>query len=132
MSIFVRQPGAARGSHSDGMETEIGGIAKLIHETPEEITPLQKRLGDLGTVLSILAVGLCAVLFLMAIFQKRDAGEMFLTAIPLAVAAVPEGLPAVVMISPRTSVSRMAKVNTIVWRLPSVETLELSIWSAPG
>ena len=65
-----------------GMETEIGGIAKLIHETPEEITPLQKRLGDLGTMLSILAVGLCAVLFLMAIFQKRDAGEMFLTPDP--------------------------------------------------
>ena len=123
MSAFVT---AGRGEGivtATGMETEIGGIAKLIHETPEEITPLQKRLGDLGTMLSVLAVGLCAVLFLVAVLQKRDAGEMFLTAISLAVAAVPEGLPAVVTIVLAISVSRMAKVNTIVRRLPSVETL---------
>jgi len=123
MSTFVT---AGRGEGivtATGMATEIGGIAKLIHETPEEITPLQKRLGDLGTMLSVLAVGLCAVLFLVAVLQKRDAGEMFLTAISLAVAAVPEGLPAVVTIVLALSVSRMAKVNTIVRRLPSVETL---------
>ncbi len=123
MSTFVT---AGRGEGivtATGMATEIGGIAKLIHETPEEITPLQKRLGDLGTMLSVLAVGLCAVLFLVAVLQKRDAGEMFLTAISLAVAAVPEGLPAVVTIVLTLSVSRMAKVNTIVRRLPSVETL---------
>ena len=123
MSTFVTAGSGEGIVTATGMETEIGGIAKLIHETPEEITPLQKRLGDLGTMLSILAVGLCAVLFLMAIFQKRDAGEMFLTAISLAVAAVPEGLPAVVTIVLALSVSRMAKVNTIVRRLPSVETL---------
>ena len=95
----------------------------MIHETPEEITPLQKRLGELGTFLSILAVGLCTILFLAAVWQKRDVGEMFLTAISLAVAAVPEGLPAVVTIVLALSVSRMAKVHTIVRRLPSVETL---------
>ena len=123
MSTFVT---AGRGEGivtATGMATEIGGIAKRIHETPEEITPLQKRLGDLGTMLSVLAIGLCAALFIVAILQKRDVGEMFLTAISLAVAAVPEGLPAVVTIVLALSVSRMAKVNTIVRRLPSVETL---------
>lgn len=106
-----------------GMDTEIGKIARLIHEAPEEATPLQKRLGELGGVLSILAVGLCAVLFSVAVLQKRDVGEMLITAISLAVAAVPEGLPAVVTIVLALSVSRMVKVNTIVRRLPSVETL---------
>lgn len=106
-----------------GMNTEIGRIAKLIHEAPEEATPLQKRLGDLGTMLSALAVGLCLVLFGVAVWQKRDVGEMLITAISLAVAAVPEGLPAVVTIVLALSVSRMVKVNTIVRRLPSVETL---------
>lgn len=106
-----------------GMETEIGTIAKLIHEAPQEATPLQKRLGDLGGGLSFLAVGLCAALFVVAVFQKRDVGEMLITAISLAVAAVPEGLPAVVTIVLALSVSRMVKVNTIVRRLPSVETL---------
>lgn len=106
-----------------GMETEIGKIAKLIREAPEEATPLQKRLGDLGSVLSVLAVGLCAILFGVAVLQHRDVGEMLITAISLAVAAVPEGLPAVVTIVLALSVSRMVKVNTIVRRLPSVETL---------
>ncbi|MCI8511121.1 MAG: cation-translocating P-type ATPase [Lachnospiraceae bacterium] len=106
-----------------GMDTELGKIAKLIHEAPEEATPLQKRLGDLGSVLSILAVVLCAALFAVAVWQKRDVGEMLITAISLAVAAVPEGLPAVVTIVLALSVSRMVKVHTIVRRLPSVETL---------
>lgn len=106
-----------------GMDTEIGKIAKLIHEVPEEETPLQKRLGDLGTMLSALAVGLCLILFGVAVWQQRDVGEMLITAISLAVAAVPEGLPAVVTIVLALSVSRMVKVNTIVRRLPSVETL---------
>lgn len=106
-----------------GMDTEIGKIAKLIHEAPEEETPLQKRLGDLGTMLSALAVGLCLILFGVAVWQQRDVGEMLITAISLAVAAVPEGLPAVVTIVLALSVSRMVKVNTIVRRLPSVETL---------
>ena len=123
MSTFVTA-GRGEGIVTDtGMQTEIGRIAKMIHETPEEITPLQKRLGELGTFLSILAVGLCTILFLAAVWQKRDVGEMFLTAISLAVAAVPEGLPAVVTIVLALSVSRMAKVHTIVRRLPSVERL---------
>lgn len=106
-----------------GMQTQIGQIAALIHETGEELTPLQKRLGDLGKVLSLLSVFLCAALFVMAIIQKREVMGMFLIAISLAVAAVPEGLPAVVTICLALSVTRMVKVHTIVRRLPSVETL---------
>ncbi len=106
-----------------GMDTEIGRIARLIREAPMEATPLQKRLGDLGGALSILAVALCAALFGLAVWQKRDVGEMLITAISLAVAAVPEGLPAVVTIVLALSVFRMARVHTIVRRLPSVETL---------
>lgn len=106
-----------------GMATEIGRIAALIHEAPEEETPLQKRLSDLGKVLSLTAVFLCALLFVLAVVQKRDVMEMLITAISLAVAAVPEGLPAVVTIVLALSVTRMVKAGTIVRRLPSVETL---------
>lgn len=106
-----------------GMRTEIGKIAGLIDQGGNELTPLQKRLADLGKILSILAVGICAFLFVVAVLQKRDVGDMLLTAISLAVAAVPEGLAAIVTIVLALSVSRMVKVGTIVRRLPSVETL---------
>jgi len=106
-----------------GMNTEIGKIADMIESGGNELTPLQKRLADLGKVLSMAAVGICVFLFLVALWQKRNVGEMLLTAISLAVAAVPEGLPAVVTIVLALSVSRMVKVNTIVRKLPSVETL---------
>ena len=106
-----------------GMDTEIGRIAQMIGETPSETTPLQHRLADLGKLLSAVSVALCAFLFGIAVLQKRDVMEMLITAISLAVAAVPEGLPAVVTMVLALSVSRMVKVNTIVKRLPSVETL---------
>lgn len=106
-----------------GMQTEIGKIAAMINETKQEITPLQKRLADLGKVLSAVAVVLCLALFGIAVIQKRNMIEMLITAISLAVAAVPEGLPAVVTIVLALSVSKMVKVNTIVRKLPSVETL---------
>lgn len=106
-----------------GMKTEIGKIAGMISQGGNELTPLQKRLADLGKLLSILAVGICVFLFLVAVLQKRDVGDMLLTAISLAVAAVPEGLAAIVTIVLALSVSRMVKVGTIVRRLPSVETL---------
>ena len=106
-----------------GMDTEIGRIARMIGETPAETTPLQKRLADLGKLLSAVSVALCALLFGVAVLQRRDVIEMLITAISLAVAAVPEGLPAVVTMVLALSVSRMVKVNTIVKRLPSVETL---------
>lgn len=106
-----------------GMNTEIGKIAKMIQDAPREQTPLQKRLGDLGKILSAVSILLCVLLFIIAVSQKRDLLEMLITAISLAVAAVPEGLPAVVTMVLALSVSRMVKVNTIVKRLPSVETL---------
>ena len=106
-----------------GMDTEIGKIARMIQNAPVETTPLQKRLADLGKVLSGVSVFLCVLLFGIAVLQKRDIMEMLITAISLAVAAVPEGLPAIVTMVLALSVSRMVKVNTIVKRLPSVETL---------
>lgn len=106
-----------------GMGTEIGKIADLIHKAEDEETPLQRRLGDLGKALSLTAIVLCAALFILAVVQKRDIMEMLITAISLAVAAVPEGLPAVVTIVLALSVTRMVKAGTIVRRLPSVETL---------
>lgn len=106
-----------------GMDTEIGKIAGMLQNTKEEATPLQKRLADLGKVLSGVSLFLCVLLFLIAVIQKRDVMEMLITAISLAVAAVPEGLPAIVTMVLALSVSRMVKVNTIVKKLPSVETL---------
>lgn len=106
-----------------GMNTEIGKIATLISQSSDEMTPLQKRLEDLGKVLGILAVVICVAMFIIAVIQKRDIVDMLLTAISLAVAAVPEGLPAVVTIVLALGVQRMVKVNTIVRKLPSVETL---------
>lgn len=106
-----------------GMDTEIGKIAKMINESVTEMTPLQKRLGDLGKILGIVALLLCGGLFGLALLQGRDMMEMLLTAISLAVAAIPEGLPAVVTIVLALGVMRMVKVNTIVRRLPAVETL---------
>ncbi|MCR5753286.1 MAG: cation-translocating P-type ATPase [Acetatifactor sp.] len=106
-----------------GMHTEIGRIAAMIGEEKEELTPLQKRLGDLGGVLSVLSLGLCVALFIVAVMQHRNPMDMLLTAISLAVAAVPEGLPAVVTICLALSVTRMVKVGTIIRKLPAVETL---------
>ncbi len=106
-----------------GMQTEIGRIAQLINQTENELTPLQKRLADLGKLLGRIAILLCVGLFVIALLQRRDVAEMLITAISLAVAAVPEGLPAIVTIVLALGVQRLVKVNTIVRRLPSVETL---------
>ena len=106
-----------------GMDTEIGKIAALLHKSQQDPTPLQIRLGRLGKMLSILALILCALLFILALFMGRDIPEMLVTAISLAVAAVPEGLTAIVTIVLAIGVSRLAGAGTIVRKLPSVETL---------
>ena len=106
-----------------GMDTKIGHIADMLHSSSEKLTPLQVKLGELGKVLSFLAVGICVFLFIVAVLQKRDVGEMLLTSVSLAVAAVPEGLPAIVTIVLALSVSRMVRAKTIVRKLSSVETL---------
>lgn len=106
-----------------GMDTRIGHIADMLHEGREKLTPLQVKLGELGKILSFLAVGICVFLFVVAVLQKRDVGDMLLTSVSLAVAAVPEGLPAIVTIVLALSVSRMVRARTIVRKLSSVETL---------
>ena len=123
MSTYVTK-GRGRGVVvATGMDTRIGHIAGMLHDGKEKLTPLQIKLGELGKVLSALAVGICVFLFVVAVLQKRDVGEMLLTSVSLAVAAVPEGLPAIVTIVLALSVSRMVRAKTIVRKLSSVETL---------
>ncbi len=123
MSTYVTK-GRGRGVvTATGMDTRIGHIADMLHEGKEKLTPLQVKLGELGKVLSALAVGICVFLFVVAVLQKRDVGEMLLTSVSLTVAAVPEGLPAIVTIVLALSVSRMVRAKTIVRKLSSVETL---------
>jgi len=106
-----------------GMNTIIGSIAKSLNEDEESMTPLQVRLDELGKTLGKLALGITAIMFLVGIVQKRPVLDMFLTAISLAVAAIPEGLPAIVAIVLALGVTRMSKINAIVRKLPAVETL---------
>lgn len=107
---------------STGMSTEIGKIANILKEEDSN-TPLQKRLFDLGKLLGLLTIGICVLMFGIALLEKRNALDMLISSISLAVAAIPEGLPAVVTIVLAIGVQRMVKVNSIVKKLPSVETL---------
>ncbi|WP_300382855.1 calcium-translocating P-type ATPase, SERCA-type [Clostridium sp.] len=106
-----------------GMDTEIGKIAKMLDKEEDNSTPLQKKLNKLGKTLGFLAIGICAIMFVISMFQGRDFIEMFMTSISLAVAAIPEGLPAIVAIVLAMGVQRMIKENAIIRKLPSVETL---------
>ncbi|WP_125151930.1 cation-translocating P-type ATPase [Clostridium rectalis] len=120
LATYGRGVGVAVGT---GMNTEIGKIAKMLDNSENELTPLQKKLAELGKLLGFGALGICGVMFLVALVQKRDLFEMFLTAISLAVAAIPEGLPAIVTIVLAMGVQKMIKENAIVRKLPAVETL---------
>ena len=106
-----------------GMNTQIGKIATMLKESKTNITPLQKKLNEISKILAIATVFLCVLIFVISIFQKRDTLEMLITAISLAVAVIPEGLLAVVTIVLSLGVQRLSKVNAIVKKLPSVETL---------
>jgi len=108
---------------STGMNTEIGKIAKMLDEKLDEETPLQKKLAQLGKYLGIGALFICALMFIVGVLQKRDLFEMLLVSISLAVAAIPEGLPAIVTIVLAMGVQKMIKENAIVRKLPAVETL---------
>ena len=105
------------------MNTEIGKIADMLDKEEDNTTPLQKRLASLGKTLGIGAVIICVIIFIISMFQGRDLFEMLLTSISLAVAAIPEGLPAIVAIVLALGVQRMIKQNSIVKKLPAVETL---------
>jgi Ca2+-transporting ATPase len=106
-----------------GMNTELGRIARLLEDTAPESTPLQQRLAKLGTVMGIAAGGIVALVFAIGIWRGEDLLEMFMVAISLAVAAVPEGLPAVVTIVLALGVTRMSRRKAIIRKLPAVETL---------
>jgi len=106
-----------------GGETEIGKIAKMLTEIEEEETPLQKNLEKLGKQIGLIILGICAIVFLVGILEGNPILDMFLTAVSLAVAAVPEGLPAVVTIVLALGTYNMAKRHVIIRRLQSVETL---------
>lgn len=106
-----------------GMNTQIGKIAKMLDSEDENTTPLQKKLAELGKTLGFAAVGISIIIFIISMFQGRDLLEMFMTSISLAVAAIPEGLPAIVAIVLALGVQRMIKENAIIRKLPSVETL---------
>jgi len=106
-----------------GMQTELGKIAGLIQEIPHEVTPLQRKLERFGKWLVYLSIGLVCVVFVVGILRGGRWIEMFMTAVSLAVAAIPEGLPAVVTISLALGVQRMVRRHALIRKLPSVETL---------
>jgi len=108
---------------STGMNTEIGKIAKMLDEDVDSQTPLQQKLAELGKYLGIGALVICALMFTVGVLQKRDIFEMLLTSISLAVAAIPEGLAAIVTIVLAMGVQKMIKEKAIVRKLPAVETL---------
>jgi Ca2+-transporting ATPase len=108
---------------STGMKTEMGRIAELIQAVESEKTPLQIKLKDLAKKLTYIVIIICLTVFFTGILREGDIFDMFLNSVGLAVAAIPESLPAVVTITLALGVQRMAKRNAIVRKLPAVETL---------
>ena len=106
-----------------GMNTQMGAIAGLLAGEKESKTPLQKKLSKLGKYLGIVALAACAIVFIVGLIAGIDVMEMFMTAVSLAVSAIPEGLPAIVTVVLSLGVTRMVKKNAIIRRLPAVETL---------
>lgn len=106
-----------------GMNTEVGKIAKIINDTEGTETPLQTKLNKLGKTLGIAALAICVVIFVIGIAYGKNVIDMFMTAVSLAVAAIPEGLAAVSTIVLAIGVQRMVKKNAIIKKLPAVETL---------
>lgn len=106
-----------------GMDTEMGKIANLLDNEEDAQTPLQKKLSQLGKYLGIVALVACAIIFVVGLSNGIPAMEIFMTAVSLAVSAIPEGLPAIVTIVLSIGVQRMVKKNAIIRRLPAVETL---------
>ena len=106
-----------------GMNTELGRIAGLLQQTQAEPTPLQRRLTELGRILLVLVLAVIAIVFTLQILRGGEVLEVFMLSVSLAVAAVPEGLPAVVTVALALGLQRMVKRNALIRRLPSVETL---------
>lgn len=106
-----------------GMNTQVGHIARMIMEDDTPQTPLQKRLAKTSKVLGIAALVICFIVFIIGTFKGFPPFDMFMTSVSLAVAAIPEGLPAIVTIMLSLGVQRMAKKNAVIRKLPAVETL---------
>ena len=106
-----------------GMDTEMGKIANLLEGESDSQTPLQKKLADLGKYLGIVAIAACAIIFVVGLLNDIPPLEIFMTAVSLAVSAIPEGLPAIVTIVLSIGVQRMVKRGALIRRLPAVETL---------
>ena len=106
-----------------GMNTRVGKIANLMIENESPETPIQKKLTEVGKILSIACLIICFAIFVIGMLKKIEPIEMFMTSVGLAVAAIPEGLPAIVTIMLSIGVTKMAKKNTIIRKLPAVETL---------
>ena len=106
-----------------GMNTEIGLIAEMLESYEEESTPLQKKLAELGKILGIASLAICGIVFILGLIRGVPILEMFMTAVSLAVAAIPEGLPAIVTIVLALGMQRMVKRHSIIKKLHAVETL---------
>ena len=106
-----------------GMQTELGKIADMIQGAPSQRTPLQRRLASMGIYLAVAALAIVAIVFVLGILRGQDRSLMLMTALSMAVAAVPEGLPAVATIALALGAKRMLRRNALIRRLPAVETL---------
>ena len=106
-----------------GMKTEVGKIANMMIENESPETPIQVKLGQVGKILGVACLVICIIIFVIGLLKKIDPIEMFMTSVGLAVAAIPEGLPAIVTIVLSIGVTKMAKKNSIIRKLPAVETL---------
>ncbi|MBQ2971802.1 MAG: calcium-translocating P-type ATPase, PMCA-type [Ruminococcus sp.] len=106
-----------------GMDTQMGKIANLLDSESDTQTPLQQKLGQLGKYLGIVAIAACAIIFVVGLLNNLNPLDIFMTAVSLAVSAIPEGLPAIVTIVLSIGVQRMVKKNALIRRLPAVETL---------
>ncbi len=123
MSTFVTKGRGVGVVVGTGMNTEVGKIANIINTEKKSKTPLEIRLGKLGKTIGLFALGICVIIFVIAMLQGRDIAEMFLMSVSLAVAAIPEGLAAIVAVVLAIGVTQMSKRNAIIKKLPAVETL---------
>jgi len=121
-SIVVNGHGKAVVTET-GMNTKVGKIANMMIENKAPETPIQRKLSQVGKVLGVVCLAICLVIFVIGLIKNIEPMEMFMTSVGLAVAAIPEGLPAIVTIMLSIGVTKMAKKNSIIRKLPAVETL---------
>jgi P-type Ca2+ transporter type 2C len=121
-TIILRGKGTARVLKT-GMQTEMGKIANMLDSIETEKSPLKKKLASLGKVMVVICIAICALVTLLGIARGQDKYQMFLLGVSLAVAAIPEGMAAIVTVALALGVSRMLKRNALVRKLPAVETL---------